>query len=116
MDRKLTLSEYLIQLKEVLAILESKQEFEMCIEIRNLFTAIETKNVKLFIDTKFDIKIMRKAKFFSKTDTYDQMAERVKIFFGLDSIFEYANHGEGMWCPYYRYANEMYDIYKKVEF
>lgn len=113
--KKMTLDEYLVQLKGTQAKLTEQEEYEVCAEITELIEAIETKNLKKFMQLNFDIAGMKKVGFFEKKSTYEQMAERVVHHFSLNNIFDYAIR-EGMWCRFERYAKGLYDIKKKVEF
>lgn len=109
------MNEYLAQLRGTQSLLAEHDEFEVCAEISDLINAIETKNVKKFIQLCFDVPTMKKVGFFKKGSTYEEMAERVRYHFSYENVFEYAIR-EGLWCKYERYANGIYDIKRKVIF
>lgn len=67
------------------------------------------KNSKLkeFMQDNFDFSILKKVGFFPKEmkfNDYEGQAERVRVYFGLDSIYDYANIGRGEYC-HISYAN-----------
>lgn len=114
-DKPMSLDEYLIQLKNTELKLSQADEFELCAEVRDLIKAIENKDIESFINLSFDIKTLKKSGFFGKKDTYEQMAEKVRWYFGFENVFQYAIK-EGNWCPYERYSNGIFDTIKKVKF
>lgn len=111
----MTLAEYIDQLKGVLVKLEAKQEFEICADIRELINAMETGNICKYIELQFDKKELIKCGFFKKGWTCVEMEDRIKTFFGYESVFEFSVR-EDMWCPYVRYLNGTFDMIKEVKF
>src|SRR4051812_31166587 len=64
-------------------------------------------NIKEFMQGHFDFSVLKKAGFFPKKmkfNDYEAQAERVRLFFGLESIYDYANIGRGEYC-HISYAN-----------
>lgn len=113
---KLTLVEYIEQLDKTIAKLEDQNEYEMCQEAKALKDAILTQNVEEFIRLSFDVDTLEQAGFFNGIlMTVGEIEERIIKLFGYDSIFQYAFR-DGLWCPYERYAQGIYDIFGKVDF
>lgn len=109
------LKHYIEQLKRTKDALSDKEEYEICAEVQQLIDAIESRDVKTFIDINFDKRGLIKIGFFKKKMSYPEMEERVKTFFDLDNIFEYAI-ADGMRCPYARYNAGVFDMIEDVKF
>lgn len=85
-----TIEEYLIQCRATLQKLEDLELYERCHELLLLIRAIEAMDTETYIKMVFDVKGLTKEGFFEKGMTYAQMEERIKKFFGIESVFEYS--------------------------
>jgi len=86
----MTKQEFFERCHDKMAKMESQEDYEGCAELRNLIRAIKNEDIKSYIKICFDIKTMKKVGFFKPKMTYEEMAERVRVFFGFDSVFEYS--------------------------
>lgn len=111
----MTLDEYIIQLKGTCDKLIAQEEFELCGEVRDLIESIEKKDLQRFIEIMIPVKELTEIGFLDKGDTVKQIAEKVRVYYGLDCIYDYAIR-RGLWCGFERYANGIYDIIKKINF
>ena len=53
---------------------------------------IENARKSNYIASNFDLEQLTRIKFIKKSDTIDQIENRIKDFFGLNNIFEYSNN------------------------
>jgi|SRR6185369_17755025 hypothetical protein len=71
-----------------------------------MYKQIKDTKLKEFMQDHFDFKTMKKVVFFKgiKFNDYEAQAAKVCHFFGLESIYDYANIGRGEYC-HISYAN-----------
>lgn len=86
---EITLEKYLSQQKELLSQLEKEQQFEECAALRDFIREVEEKNVEGFVKRMFDIRELTNVGFFTDGFSFEQMAEKIVKFFGIESIFHY---------------------------
>ncbi len=82
--------EWLTRLVLKLEKSESKEDYEHCAYFRDLINAIKTEDIDKYIPLVFDVKEMTKIGFFKKGMTNAQIAERVRVFFDFESVFDYS--------------------------
>ena len=87
---KAEMDEYLKKLNSAINKLLEIEQYERCANIRDLIKAINEKNVKKYIEINFNIPDMKEISFFKKDATTEDMEEKIKSYFGIDSVFKYS--------------------------
>jgi hypothetical protein len=94
----LTLEEYISEYENNLKKFENLEQYEYCKELYDFINCLKEKDVKTYMDFSFDIKGLTKAGFLKKGFTQDQIEERIKTFFDIESIFDYSLIGGSSMC------------------
>jgi len=84
------MEESIIFLKDRIALAEKAELYEFCAKLVAILNAIEAKDEQAYINLVFDIDDLSKGRFFDGYNTPEERKERLLLFFGLDSIFEYS--------------------------
>ena len=90
MTQAYTIEKYLSELRGDLKFFEQKEHYEWCVGIRDQIKAIEEFDIPAYIRLNFDIKGLTECGFLESGETTDQIADRIRTFFGLESIFDYS--------------------------
>ena len=90
MSEKWTLEEYKQLCQDKISGLIPMEDYESCQYILDRLKAIETRNIKRYLQLAFHLPSLKKVGFLNKEMSYEQMADRIKDCLGLDDIFDYS--------------------------